>query len=251
MYCKNCGKEMNEYGICTNCGWRYSVVETRQIPKRKNTLPILYIIAVGLITILLLISNWGNGLSAESMGLEAKGGSIWYLLYGMVMYAPIYFLLRRKNLRWCVLFLLVGAAIYIGTFYFTNQDYVNQLFDTLDTQTSSSDDIWGQIYNAIQSEVYKDYQEEVLMQKIIVDWLRAIYTILNFATAVPSIVLSSAILFTVNKKVYTALLVVACVVAVLSTGINFVMILFMGLSIRNDYDLLLLERKPKKMGSLS
>lgn len=44
MYCKNCGKEMNEYGICTNCGWRYSAVQTRQIPKRKNTLPIVYII---------------------------------------------------------------------------------------------------------------------------------------------------------------------------------------------------------------
>ena len=82
MYCKNCGKEMNEYGICTNCGWRYSAVQTRQIPKRKNTLPIVYIMVVGLITILLLISNWGNGLSAETIGLEAKGGSIWYLLYG-------------------------------------------------------------------------------------------------------------------------------------------------------------------------
>ena len=158
MYCKNCGKEMNEYGICTNCGWRYSAVQTRQIPKRKNTLPIVYIIVVGLITILLLISNWGNGLSAETIGLEAKGGSIWYLLYGMVMYAPAYFLLQRKKLRWCALFLLVGAAIYIGTFYLTNQDYVNQLFDTLDTQTSSSDDVWGQIYNAIQSEADKDYR---------------------------------------------------------------------------------------------
>lgn len=177
------------------------------------------------------------------MGLEAKGGSIWYLLYGMVMYAPIYFLLQRKNLRWCTLFLLVGAAIYIGTFYLTNQDYVNQLFDTLDTQTSSSDDVWGQIYNAIQSEADKDYQEEVLMQRIIVDLLRAIYTILTFATAVPSIVLSAAILFTVDKKVYTALLVVSCVLALFLTGINFVMLLFMGLSIRKDYDLLLLERK--------
>lgn len=106
MYCKNCGKEMNEYGICTNCGWRYSAVQTRQIPKRKNTLPIVYIIVVGLITILLLISNWGNGLSAETIGLEAKGGSIWYLLYGIVMYAPAYFLLQRKKLRWCALFLL-------------------------------------------------------------------------------------------------------------------------------------------------
>ena len=83
------------------------------------------------------------------------------------MYAPAYFLLQRKKLRWCALFLLVGAAIYIGTFYLTNQDYVNQLFDTLDTQTSSSDDVWGQIYNAIQSEADKDYQEEVLMQEII------------------------------------------------------------------------------------
>ena len=99
MYCKNCGKEMNEYGICTNCGWRYSAVQTRQIPKRKNTLPIVYIMVVGLITILLLISNWGNGLSAETIGLEAKGGSIWYLLYGIVMDAPAYFLLQRKKLR--------------------------------------------------------------------------------------------------------------------------------------------------------
>lgn len=109
MYCKNCGKEMNEYGICTNCGWRYSAVQTRQIPKRKNTLPIVYIIVVGLITILLLISNWGNGLSAETIGLEAKGGSIWYLLYGMVMYAPAYFLLQRKKLRWCALFLFLTS----------------------------------------------------------------------------------------------------------------------------------------------
>ncbi len=251
MYCKNCGKEMNEYGICTNCGWRYSVVQTRQIPKRKNTLPILYIVAVGLITILLLISNWGNGLRAETMGLEAKGGGIWYLLYGMVMYAPIYFLLQRKNLRWCALFLLVGAVIYFGTFYLTNIDWLNQFFDTLNTQASSSDDIWEQIYNGIQSEIDKDYQEEILIQKIIVDFLRAEYKILIYATAIPPIVLSAAILFTVDKKVYTALLVVSCIIAVLFTGINFVMILFMGLSIRNDYDLLMLERKPKKMGSLS
>ena len=194
MYCKNCGKEMNEYGICTNCGWRYSAVQTRQIPKRKNTLPIVYIIVVGLITILLLISNWGNGLSAETIGLE---------------------------------------------------DYVNQLFDTLDTQTSSSDDVWGQIYNAIQSEADKDYQEEVLMQEIIADCLRAAYTAFIFATAVPSIVLSAAILFTVDKKVYTALLIVSCILALFLTSINSVMLLFMGLSIRKDYDLLLLERKQK------
>ncbi len=245
MYCKNCGKEMNEYGICTNCGWRYSAVQTRQIPKRKNTLPIVYIIVVGLITILLLISNWGNGLSAETIGLEAKGGSIWYLLYGIVMYAPAYFLLQRKKLRWCALFLLVGAVIYIGTFYLTNQDYVNQFFDTLDTQTSSSDDVWGQIYNAIQSEADKDYQEEVLMQEIIADCLRAAYTAFIFATAVPSIVLSAAILFTVDKKVYTALLIVSCILALFLTSINSVMLLFMGLSIRKDYDLLLLERKQK------
>ncbi len=243
MYCKNCGKEMNEYEICTNCGWQYSVVQTRQISKRKNTLPIVYIIVVGLITILLLISNWGNGLSAKTIGLEAKGGSIWYLLYGMVMYAPAYFLLQRKKLRWCALFLLVGAAIFIGTFYLTNQDYVNQLFDTLDTQASSSDDVWGQIYNAIQSEADKDYQEEVLMQEIIVGCLRAGYTAFIFATAVPSIVLSAAILFTVDKKVYTALLIVSCILALFFTGINSVMLLFMGLSIRKDYDLLLLERK--------
>ena len=243
MYCKNCGKEMNEYGICTNCGWQYSVVQTRQISKRKHTLPIVYIIVVGLITILLLISNWGNGLSAKTIGLEAKGGSIWYLLYGMVMYAPAYFLLQRKKLRWCALFLLVGAAIFIGTFYLTNQDYVNQLFDTLDTQASSSDDVWGQIYNAIQSEADKDYQEEVLMQEIIVGCLRAGYTAFILATAVPSIVLSAAILFTVDKKVYTALLIVSCILALFFTGINSVMLLFMGLSIRKDYDLLLLERK--------
>ena len=243
MYCKNCGKEMNEYGICTNCGWRYSAVQTGQIPKRKNTLPIVYIIVVGLITILLLISNWGNGLNVETIGLEAKGGSIWYLLYGMVMYAPAYFLLQRKKMRWCALFLLVGAAIFIGTFYLTNQDYVNQLFDTLDTQASSSDDVWGQIYNAIQSEADTDDQEEVLMQEIIVGCLRAGYTAFIFATAVPSIVLSAAILFTVDKKVYTALLIVSCILALFFTGINSVMLLFMGLSIRKDYDLLLLERK--------
>ena len=139
----------------------------------------------------------------------------------------------------------MGAAIYIGTFYLTNQDYVNQLFDTLDTQTTSSDDVWGQIYNAIQSEADKDYQEEVLMQKIIADCLHAGYTAFIFATAVPSIVLSAAILFTVDKKVYTALLIVSCILALFLTSINSVMLLFMGLSIRKDYDLLLLERKQK------
>ena len=245
MYCKNCGKEMNESGICTNCGWRYSAVQTRQIPKRKNTLPILYMAAVIIITILNLVGNYTTGINMELQGIESTGGSIWFLLRGMVMYAPVYFLLKRKNLKWCALFLLVGAAIYIGTFYLTNQDYVNQLFDTLDTQTSSSDDVWGQIYNAIQSEADKDYQEEVLMQKIIADCLRAEYTAFIFATAVPSIVLSAAILFTVDKKVYTALLIVSCILALFLTSINSVMLLFMGLSIRKDYDLLLLERKHK------
>ena len=219
MYCKNCGKEMNEYGICTNCGWRYNAVQTRQIPKRKNTLPILYMAAVIIITILNLVGNYTTGINMELQGIDSTGGSIW--------------------------FLLVGAAIYIGTFYLTNQDYVNQLFDTLDTQTSSSDDVWGQIYNAIQSEADKDYQEEVLMQKIIADCLRAEYTAFIFATAVPSIVLSAAILFTVDKKVYTALLIVSCILALFLTSINSVMLLFMGLSIRKDYDLLLLERKQK------
>lgn len=110
MYCKNCGKEMNEYGICTNCGWQYSVVQTRQIPKRKNTLPIVYIIVVGLITILLLISNWGNGLSAETIGLEAKGGSIWYLLYGIVMYAPAYFFVAAKKIEMVCLISVSGCC---------------------------------------------------------------------------------------------------------------------------------------------
>ena len=83
------------------------------------------------------------------------------------------------------------------------------------------------------------------MQKIIADCLRAEYTAFIFATAVPSIVLSAAILFTVDKKVYTALLIVSCILALFLTSINSVMLLFMGLSIRKDYDLLLLERKQK------
>ena len=243
MYCKNCGKEMNEYGICTNCGWRYSVVQTRQISKRKNTLPILYMAAVIIITILNLVGNYTTGINMELQGIESTGGSIWFLLRGMVMYAPVYFLLQRKNLKWCALFLLAGAAIYIGTFYFTNQNYASQILNVADTQIPSNGDAWSQIYNEIQSAMDDEYQEKIIMQKISIDLLRIEFTILIFATAVPSIVLSAAILFTVDKKVYTALLVVSCILALFLTSINFVMLLFMGLSIRKDYDLLLLERK--------
>lgn len=241
MYCKNCGKEMNEYGICTNCGWQSSDAgQTVQIHKRKNTFPILFMISVILALGFCLIANLCYEISYESQDMVSLGGNVWLFLYGIVMIVPTYLLITRKNLRWCAVFLLAAALLWIVCMNCTNFNSVKVLYET---ERASNQDTWSQL----QSEIYgDDYTDEQTEEMLIVGAFKVIYAVTSYIAAIPFLVLAAGIWLTKEKKVFKKVLIVSCVASIFCL-VNFCPILFMGLSIWKDYDILQQQKRPSEM----
>lgn len=185
-----------------------------QMNKRSTAFPALYIAVVALVVIVGIIYNDSvDATVMERYGEAAPaGGLIFELLYGAILMIPAYFLLQHKKLKWCVLFILIGAMV---------------LF------------VWE--HNWCSFIMNNELEHSSMLQRGL--FLMNVVLILGF---IPSIVFSAAILWANDKKVFTALTIVATVVAVLVSLDQCPVILFMGLAIRNDFDILLQERTEAK-----
>ena len=149
---------------------------------------------------------------------------------------PAYFLLQHKKLKWCVLFILIGVVV---SFIWEH----NIISFVLDKEFGHSDE--GELGEILQ-DLLPYYQDEVREDRTIGGVVLLLSNILLILTFIPSIVLSAAILWANDKKVFTALTIVATVVAALVSLDQCPVILFMGLAIRNDFDILLQERTEAK-----
>lgn len=208
-----------------------------QMNKRGTAFPVLYIAVVALVVIVGITYNDSVDATVMERYGEATpaGGLVFELLYGAILMIPAYFLLQHKKLKWCVLFILIGAMV---SFIWGH----NIISFVLDKEFGHSDE--GELGEILQ-DLLPYYQDEVREDRTIGGVVLLLSSIPLILTSIPSIVLSAAILWANNEKVFTALTVVATVVAVLLSG-PWLIILFMGLAIRNDFDILLQERTEAK-----
>lgn len=89
----------------------------------------------------------------------------------------------------------------------------------------------------------EEMSEGYMITSMIFGFVKVFNVVFGLASIAPSIVLSSAILLVKDKKVFTALVIIASVYAFITSGLFVAfLILFMGLSMRKDFGCLLLEK---------
>lgn len=82
-----------------------------QMNKRSTVFPVLYIVAAAIMIIFGIVANHYVGAATMEQYGESvpAGGFIWFL-YSVAILVPSVFLLQHKNLKWCVLFMLIGVV---------------------------------------------------------------------------------------------------------------------------------------------
>ena len=226
MYCTNCGQQLDENGVCPNCGKSVSstIQQNRLTPttlkKRSNLFPILYIVSVVIFVIeaFMRINEGQDLLNSDVEAYVSRVQVNFYplkisiVLSGILLLTCSIFLITRKDIRWSAI--LMPVAYLFLTFY--NISFIK---DGLNGGNSKAATI-------------------VLITMSVF--------IFNLIMAGPILMLIAS--FKANtKKGFTKFLIISFIIAFLPTNIlGAFPILFMGLSIRNDFDLLLLEREQKK-----
>lgn len=233
---KYCGILMLDKDVELRQRKEYYVMQN-QMNKRSTVFPVLYIVAAAIMIIFGIVANHYVGAATMEQYGESvpAGGFIWFL-YSVAILVPSVFLLQHKNLKWCVLFMLIGV---VASFIWGH----NIISFVLDKEFGHSDE--GELGEILQ-DLLPHYQDEVREDRTIGGVVLLLSNILLILTFIPSIVLSAAILWANDKKVFTALTIVATVVAALVSLDQCPVILFMGLAIRNDFDILLQERTEAK-----
>lgn len=226
MYCTNCGQQLDENGVCPNCGNSVSSPTQQNHPtpptleKRSNLFPILYIVSVVIFMIeaLMRINETQDLLSHDVEAYISQVHVNFYplrisiVLSGILLLTCSIFLITRKDIRWSAI--LMPVAYLFVTFY-----NISVIKDGLNGENGKVATIGFIIMSLF---------------------------IFNLIMAGPILMLIAT--FKSNtKKNFKKFLIISFIIAFLPTNIfGAFPILFMGLSIRNDFDLLLLEREQKK-----
>ena len=193
---------------------------------------------------------------------ECLPSIIWIVLRTIAFVGVGIILLRRKNLRWSVL--LLGITAVIGTLYvFVAEQRIcdefkaslAELFESIDDSVGYNGVIGG-FLNGIgagdtMNEEIQEYQRMRAMLDLLYDVLRVLYILAIRYSLAPIALLSATILFVREQKVFTALIITASILTLLfyflvgavNTCISPLFVLFMGLSLRKDYQILEMERK--------
>ncbi|WP_443965491.1 hypothetical protein [Ruminococcus sp.] len=167
-----------------------------QMNKRSTAFPVLYIVAAAIMIIFGIVANHYVGAATMEQYGESvpAGGFIWFL-YSVAILVPSVFLSQHKNLKWCVLFMLIGVVV---SFIWGH----NIISFVLDKELGHSDE--GELGEILQ-DLLPHYQDEVREDRTIGGVVLLLSNILLILTFIPSIVLSAAILWANDKKVFTAL----------------------------------------------
>ena len=289
MYCGKCGHPLGKGGVCFYCGNRITTRPLQVQSKNVFPVLCLIIIALNTIGVFVyhflltsdvipnsyttVIQNNDNLTAAEKAEeIEAMvfffktvndcmPSIAWIVLRTIAFVGVGIILLRRKNLRWSVL--LLGITAVIGTLYVfvTEKRYcdefkalVDELFESIDDSVGYNGVIGG-FLNGIgagdaTNEEIQDYQRMRAMLDLLYDVLRVLYILAIRYSLAPIALLSAAILFVREQKVFTALIITASILTLLfyflvgavNTCISPLFVLFMGLSLRKDYQTLEMER---------
>lgn len=199
----------------------------RRVFMKKNVFPFWFIGAVIVCTLSWLILIFSYSLIIP---LESKPYG-WVILAGIALGVVAFFMVKRKRLKLCTIFLMVSAVIY----FFINRSLQESMLDLSFSMEGIS--ISEMLLNM------EEMSEGYMITSMIFGFVKVFNVVFGLASIAPSIVLSSAILLVKYKKVFTALVIIASVYAFITSGLFVAfLILFMGLSMRKDFRCLLLEK---------
>lgn len=246
MFCKNCGRNLGNTAWCPICdvGGLQPTLPVKSIRSTSSTVfMILYAVCIGVCAIWqhLFFSNLEEEFSLHVDGAFGGGG---LLIFVILTAVPVYFMAKKSKLRLCVIFLLVGMAfLAIGI--------VSSILSFLKEAIDQEYGYETELFSLFTDRRSAEYEEMQFGLKIIKIYLGVSCF---FAFLVPSVVLTSATLFTSSKKTFTALMIVAVCIAALVSLITFFwqagpyscLILFLGLYLRENYDALLAEKRGRR-----
>ncbi len=253
MYCTNCGQQLDENGVCPNCGKPVSspIKQNHLTPptlkERSNLFPILYIISVLLLTIFCIASICisksvvENTYSDYEITCKLKSVS-WFVLYALTALSAVCFMLTRRNFKWCAIllilsYIILGIAQLLMLIDFYNISLLGEYGENLDS--------YGGLYGLVDG--YNDLSGTYSEDSMVVTIMTIIGAIGIIIFNIPSTILAIGILKTSKKGTFSMVVTISSIIGVFTSTIFMIPMLFMGLSIRNDFDLLLLEREQKKV----
>ena len=154
---------------------------------KKNVFPFWFIGAVIVCTLSWLILIFSYSLIIP---LESKPYG-WVILAGIALGVVAFFMVKRKRLKLCTIFLMVSAVIY----FFINRSLQESMLDLSFSMEGIS--ISEMLLNM------EEMSEEYMITSMIFGFMKVFNVVFGLASIAPSIVLSSAILLVKDKKVFT------------------------------------------------
>jgi hypothetical protein len=165
------------------------------------------------------------------------------IIQGVVLLGVSIILLQRKNLRWSVPFLIIAAIL--GLIYM------------MLAYTSVMDAAESMYMEEIKQASYGMTRADIQAAKDMWKWALKFFSVAWFVgyrmTLAPIALLSATVFFVRDRKVFDALMITSGILFIAfsmigtflgaSTGIPMLFLLFMGLSLRKDYQTLEMERK--------
>ena len=254
MYCTNCGQQLDENGVCPNCGKSVSspIQQNHLTPptlkKRSNLFPILYIISVLLLTIFCIVflcmmkNNVENKYSDYGITCKLKSVS-WFLLYALTALSAVCFMFTRRNFKWCAILLILSYLILgIANGLLSIDIYDVSALEEYGKNLECGVEDEYQSFSNLADDFFNRYYDKDLARMTIIS---IIGTVMIFN--IPSVVLAVGMLKISKKRTFSIVVTISLIIGIFTSNFFMIPMLFMGLSIRNDFDLLLLEREQKKV----
>ena len=159
--------------------------------------------------------------------------SVWWTIsFACILLGAAIILIRRKNLKWIVAFLVIAMIIGLANAISNISEMWNYCEDLMKEQSDLSE---------AEYEVAKNSMMPFAIIDMLVSFL---FDRLAFA---PMILISCAVIFVRERKIFSALVITAGIIGIVTSFTP--IYLFMGLSLRKDFYILQDERRKSAIKS--
>ena len=236
MYCGKCGRWIDHGKLCNDCMGTY---HNLRVPyKEKNVFPALCIATIAIFHLLiplivryfytsfyLLVNEEAMQEYVEMRNYGYEYPSVWWIIsFACILLGAAIILIRRKNLKWIVAFLVIAMIICLVNAISNISEMWNCIEDLMKEQSDLSE---------AEYEVAKN----LMMPFAVIDML--VFFLFYRLAFAPMILISCAVIFVRERKIFSALVITAGIIGIVTSSPIY---LFMGLSLRKDFYILQEER---------
>lgn len=244
MYCGKCGRWIDHGKLCDDCMGTY---HNLRVPyKEKNVFPALCVATIAIFHLLIplivryyytsiypMINEKAMQEYVEMRNYGYEYPSVWWIIsFACILLGAAIILIRRKNLKWIVAFLVIAMIICLVNAISNISEMWNCIEDLMKEQSDLSE---------AEYEVAKN----LMMPFAIIDML--VFFLFYRLAFAPMILISCAVIFVRERKVFSALIITAGIIGIIMPGSP--IYLFMGLSLRKDFYILQDERRKSAIKS--